>query len=116
MLKVNNKNTRTTSLTNFVHIENFEHISPPFLVFLLLTLKTDFFFYFSPFSNFVETPLYFLKRKGKISPSLFGPFYNTGKIIQFSQIGGSLIRNFFHHIHFSNQLLKQKKKISRLFS
>ena len=41
MLRVNNKNTRTTSVKrrSGVFIVNFEHISYFFLVFLLLTLS-----------------------------------------------------------------------------
>ena len=41
MLKVNNKNTRMTSMITFwcVFIVNFEHISHFFLVFLLVTLN-----------------------------------------------------------------------------
>ena len=40
MFKVNNKNTRTTSMTSFwCFIVDFEHISQLSLVFLLLTLN-----------------------------------------------------------------------------
>ena len=39
ILKVNNKNTRTTSVRYGVFIVNFEHISYLFLVFLSLTLN-----------------------------------------------------------------------------
>ena len=40
MLKFNYKNTRTMSLTRSgVFIVNFEHISPLFLIFLMLTLN-----------------------------------------------------------------------------
>ena len=41
MFKVNNKNTRTTSVVSFsgVYVFNFEHISHLFLVFLLLIFE-----------------------------------------------------------------------------